>query len=268
MKKVLTIAGSDSGGGAGIQADLKAIAANGCYGTTVITALTAQNTLGVSAIHPVPLDFVQAQLDAVLGDIGADAVKIGMLYSAELIALVAESLGKYQIPIVVLDPVMVATSGDRLLKDQAVAALKELLLPRASLVTPNLPEASVLLGSKIEDLCQIQEAARELIRLGPANALVKGGHGGGGQSDDQLYLGAEERLVSFPQKRIDTENTHGTGCTLSSAIAAQLALGHPVTEAVSRAKAYITSAIRGGAGYRLGGGHGPVDHFPMLRAGS
>jgi hydroxymethylpyrimidine/phosphomethylpyrimidine kinase len=263
--RVVTIAGSDSGGGAGIQADLKAISANGCYAATIVTALTAQNTLGVSAIHPVPIDFVAAQMDAVLGDIGADCIKIGMLFSVELIATVAEGLIRHGIDQIVLDPVMVATSGDRLLEDEAVAALKELLIPRATLITPNLPEASVLLQRQIETSQELDQAARHLCAsLGCANALVKGGHLKEEESLDLLYLGQEKRAVSFPQERIPTTNTHGTGCSLSSAIAAHLARGCSLVEAVTKGKRYLTGAIRSGAEFRLGSGHGPVDHFFML----
>jgi hydroxymethylpyrimidine/phosphomethylpyrimidine kinase len=258
--RVLTIAGSDSGGGAGIQADLKTFAANGCYGASVITALTAQNTCGVSAIHAVPIAFVRAQMDAVLSDIGCDAVKIGMLFSPELIREVAEGLKRYGAARIVLDPVMVAQSGDRLLQDEAVGALEEWLLPLATIVTPNLPEASVLLGRDVDTAGAAGEAARQLVAMGCANVLVKGGHLEGSDCDDVLWLGDEERLVRLAGKRIATVNNHGTGCTLSSAIAAFLARGADIEEAVRRAKEYIIGAIAAGAGYRLGRGHGPVHH--------
>ena len=260
-RRVLTIAGSDSGGGAGIQADLKTFAANGCYGMSVITALTAQNTQGVSGIHPVPLDFVARQIDAVLADIGADVVKIGMLYSAELIALVARKLGEYRVARIVLDPVMVAQSGDKLLRDDAVEALKTQLIPLAELLTPNIPEASVLLGRKIFVAAEMLAAAEELAGLGCRNVLVKGGHLEGEDSDDCLCLGDGKRIVRFPGARLATRNNHGTGCTLSSAIAAFIAKGNDVEAAVRHAKEYITGAIRAGAAYRLGHGHGPVHHF-------
>lgn len=259
--RVLTIAGSDSGGGAGIQADLKTIAANGCYGASVITALTAQNTCGVSAIHAVPIDFVRAQMDAVLSDIGCDAVKIGMLFSPELIREVAQGLRRHGAARIVLDPVMVAQSGDRLLQDEAVGAMKEWLLPLADIVTPNLPEASVLLGRNVETAGAAAGAARELAALGCATVLVKGGHLEGPDCDDVLWLGNEERLVMLPGRRIATANNHGTGCTLSSAIAAFLARGAGIEEAVRRGKEYLTGAIEAGAGYRLGRGHGPVHHL-------
>lgn len=230
--RVLTIAGSDSGGGAGIQADLKTIAANGCYGLSVITALTAQNTLGVSGIHPVPLDFVTAQMDAVLSDIGADAVKIGMLFSPELIRTVAQGLVRHGVRTIVLDPVMIAQSGDRLLQDEAIDALKTELIPLATIITPNTPEASALLGWEIATAEAVSEAARELMTLGCANVLIKGGHLESGDSDDCLYLGAEDRAVILRGKRIPTRNNHGTGCTLSSAIASGLAKGQIVEMAV------------------------------------
>ena len=259
--RVLTIAGSDSGGGAGIQADLKTIAANGCYGMSVITALTAQNTLGVTGIHPVPVDFVAAQLEAVLADIGVDAVKIGMLYSPELIRTVAENLKKFGVSTIVLDPVMLAQSGDPLLQEEALATLKHSLIPLAELITPNLPEASMLLGREIATAASMEAAAIELAGLGCRNVLIKGGHLEAGDSDDCLYLGSEKRIVTFPGKRIATRNNHGTGCTLSSAIASFLAQGEPMVTAVGHAKEYITGALRAGAGYTLGHGHGPVHHF-------
>ena len=259
--RVLTIAGSDSGGGAGIQADLKTIAANGCYGMSVITALTAQNTLGVSGIHAVPVDFVRAQLDAVLPDIGCDAVKIGMLFSAELIRTVAEGLRRHGVQRIVLDPVMVAQSGDKLVQDEAIDALKQYLIPHADLITPNLPEAAVLLGRDIGTAEEIRQAAVELAGLGCGAVIIKGGHLPSGDCDDCLYLAAEKRMITFPGKRVATTNNHGTGCTLSSAIAANMAKGAAVEEAVRRAKEYITAAIAAGAAYKIGNGHGPVHHF-------
>jgi hydroxymethylpyrimidine/phosphomethylpyrimidine kinase len=259
--KVLTIAGSDSGGGAGIQADLKAIAANGCYGLSVITALTAQNTVSVTGIHPVPLDFVTAQMDAVLSDIGADAVKIGMLFSPDLIRTVAQGLRKHGVQTIVLDPVMIAQSGDRLLQDEAVDALKTELIPLAALITPNTPEASELLGREISTLEAVRQAARELMDFGCANVLIKGGHLESDAGTDCLFLGSENRDVILRGERIATRNNHGTGCTLSSAIASGLAQGKSVEEAVRQGKEYITGAIRASADYQLGHGHGPVHHF-------
>ena len=260
-RRVLTIAGSDSSGGAGIQADLKTFAANGCYGMSVITALTAQNTQGVAAIHAAPVDFVAQQLDAVLPDVGADAVKIGMLFSPELIETVARKLQEYRVTRIVLDPVMVAQSGDKLLRDDAVAALQAHLIPLAEIVTPNVPEAEVLLGTKIGTLDGAAAAAEDLMRFGCRNVLVKGGHLAGEASDDCLFLGAEKRLVRLAGARIETRNNHGTGCTLSSAIAAFLARDFEMEEAVRRAKAYVAAAIQAGAAYRIGHGHGPVHHF-------
>lgn len=259
--RVLTIAGSDSGGGAGIQADLKTIAANGCYGASVITALTAQNTQGVTAIHPVPIDFVTAQMDAVLGDIGADAVKVGMLFSPELIRAVAQGLMKHRVSTIVLDPVMVAQSGDKLLQDEAIDALKTELIPLATLITPNLPEASVLLHREITTPEDALKAVTDLATFGCQNVLVKGGHLESGDSDDCLYLVSEKRIVTLRGLRIPTRNNHGTGCTLSSAIASGLAKGENMETAVRLAKEYINGAIRAGADYVLGHGHGPVHHF-------
>jgi hydroxymethylpyrimidine/phosphomethylpyrimidine kinase len=258
---VLTIAGSDSGGGAGIQADLKTFAALGCYGMSALTALTAQNTLGVTAIHPVPPAFVAQQIDAVLDDIGVDAVKIGMLHSADIIATVADRLRRHRVAHVVVDPVMVATSGDRLLRDDAVAALTSELLPLATVLTPNAPEAAMLLGrDALGTAAALHDAARALAAMGPRAVLVKGGHIGGDHSVDVLCAdgGEPEQLEAA---RVDTPNTHGTGCTLSAAIAAHLARGAPVRRSVALAKAYMTAAIQAGASYQLGRGHGPVHHF-------
>ena len=260
-KRVLTIAGSDSGGGAGIQADLKSIAANGCYGMSVITALTAQNTKGVFGIYAVPVDFVQQQLEVVLSDIGSNAIKIGMLFSSELIEMIASELQAHVAKNIVLDPVMVATSGDKLLKDEAVEALRTHLIPLAHLITPNLPEASVLLRREITTLGELKDAAVELSELGCPNVLIKGGHLEEGDCDDLLYMAETGEVCTYPVKRIETNNNHGTGCTLSSAIAAGLAKGLSVEEAVAAGKEYITGAIRSGADYKIGGGHGPVDHF-------
>ncbi len=259
-RRALTIAGSDSGGGAGIQADLKTFAANGCYGASVITALTAQNTQGVTGIHAVPVEFVGQQIDAVLGDIGADALKIGMLFSPDLITEVAAKLKAHGVGKIILDPVMVAQSGDKLLQDDAIAALKSELIPLAEILTPNLPEAAVLLGRDIPP-GEVEPATAQLAELGCRNVLVKGGHGEGATSHDCLYLGAEGRTVWIEGPRIPTPNNHGTGCTLSSAIAAHRAKGESVEAAVRRAKEYIRGAIRAGAEYQLGHGHGPVHHF-------
>ncbi len=258
---VLTIAGSDSGGGAGIQADLKTFSALGCYGMTVITALTAQNTLGVTGIHPVPPLFAGQQMDAIFTDMGADAVKIGMLFSPELIETVAERLERYDVRRIVLDPVMVAQSGDRLLQDDAVAAIRDRLMPLAEVVTPNLPEASVLLNREIRTREEMETAAGDLAKIGGRHILIKGGHLAEGDAADLLYDAGSGRHLRLPGERIDTPNTHGTGCTLSSAIAAGLARGQDAETAVRNAKRYIAEAIRAGAAYRLGKGHGPVHHF-------
>ena len=258
--RTLTIAGSDSGGGAGIQADLKTFAALGCYGLSVITALTAQNTKAVTGIMPVPPAFIAEQLEAVLSDIGVDAVKIGMLHSAEVIEQVAKTLSQFEIKAIVLDPVMVAKSGDKLLQHEAVDALKTYLLPIASVITPNLPEASVLLGRPVETFADMPQAAMDLATLCPGAILVKGGHLPIAESTDLLYLSASDQHW-FPTNRIPTDNSHGTGCTLSSAIAAGLAKGLSMTDAVAAAKEYLTQALRAGADYKLGHGHGPVHHF-------
>jgi hydroxymethylpyrimidine/phosphomethylpyrimidine kinase len=260
-QKVLTIAGSDSGGGAGIQADLKTISAIGCYGMSVITALTAQNTKGVTAIHAVPPSFAEEQMEAVFTDIGADAVKIGMLYSAELIKVVARQLKKHNADKIVLDPVMVAQSGDKLLQDDAIEAIKEHLMPLAEVVTPNLPEAKVLLGRELQGTEEMQDAARDLAGYNSKNILIKGGHLNDDNSTDFLYLAREDRFVVLKGDRIKTRNNHGTGCTLSSAIASYLAKGYNIESAVRKAKIYVTKAIRAGSEYKLGHGHGPVHHF-------
>jgi hydroxymethylpyrimidine/phosphomethylpyrimidine kinase len=255
----LTIAGSDSGGGAGIQADLKTFGALGVYGMSVVTALTAQNTLGVRAIHEVPPEFVSAQIDAVLSDIGADVVKTGMLASAGIIAAVADSLIPYGIPYLVVDPVMVAKGGDRLLREDACAALVERLLPIATVVTPNLPEAQVLAGCDVTNSREMREAARRIHDKGPGWVLVKGGHLAGPDSLDLLFDG--QNFFDFSEARLATSNTHGTGCTLASAIAAGLAQGFPVPEAVARAKVYLTQVLTASRSLRLGHGHGPMHHF-------
>lgn len=256
----MTIAGSDSGGGAGIQADLKTFSALGVYGTSVITALTAQNTQAVTGIFPVDPGFVAAQIDAVFADIRIDAVKIGMLGGPEVIEAVADRLRHWRPRWIVLDPVMVAKSGDRLLAEAAVAALRDKLLPLASLVTPNLPEAGDLLGEPpVTERRRMPAVAARLQNLGPANVLLKGGHLGGEESPDILLHGGE--VLWQPGERVATTNTHGTGCTLSAAITAFLARGRPLPEAVASAKRYLTGAIRAADGLGIGHGHGPVHHF-------
>lgn len=256
----VTIAGSDSGGGAGIQADLKTFSALGVYGASVIAALTAQNTLGVTAIHDVPAEFVTAQIDAVFSDLPVNAVKIGMLSQPDVIRAVAAGLDRYAQTNVVLDPVMVATSGDMLLRDESVAVLIADLLPRASLVTPNLREAARLLDTDVAtDEAGMEAQAEAILRLGAQAVLVKGGHGSGPESDDLLMSASGKRWFSAP--RIDTLNTHGTGCTLSSAIAAGLASGLALEPAIEAAKSYITDAIAASDRLQIGRGHGPVHHF-------
>ncbi|MHC4943518.1 MAG: bifunctional hydroxymethylpyrimidine kinase/phosphomethylpyrimidine kinase, partial [Planctomycetota bacterium] len=240
MKKALTIAGSDSGGGAGIQADLKTFAAFGIFGTSAITAITAQNTLEVTSIHPVPPGVVKDQVDAVLSDIGADAVKTGMLFSAEIVTAVAQVLADHGPPHVVVDPVMISKSGAELLDAGARAVVKEELLPLCEVLTPNLPEAEALLNRPVKTVDEMREAAASLHRLGPPYVLVKGGHLEG-EVVDILYDG--RALHEFRSERIDTRHTHGTGCTLSSAIAACLALGMKVPEAVGTARDYVARAI-------------------------
>jgi hydroxymethylpyrimidine/phosphomethylpyrimidine kinase len=259
--KVLSIAGSDSGGGAGIQADLKTFSAIGCYGMSVITALTAQNTQGVKAIHAVPPAFAVEQIEAVLSDIGADAIKIGMLYSAELIEAVAEALKKHGARKIVLDPVMVAQSGDKLLQDDAIEAIKAQLMPLADVVTPNKPEASVLTGRRLNRREDIESAAETLAKHGSRSILIKGGHGDESKSTDLLFLAQESRFVSLEADRIETRNNHGTGCTLSSAIASYMAKGSDVEEAVQKAKTFMNHAIAAGTAYKIGHGNGPVHHF-------
>lgn len=257
---VLTIAGSDSGGGAGIQADLKAFSANGVYGASVITALTAQNTQGVTAIHDVPADFITAQLDAVFSDIRIDAVKIGMLSQIPVIEAVADSLSKYKPKHVVLDPVMVATSGDLLLAPEAVAGVRSILMPKADLVTPNLHEASVLselpLAQNEPDMIGQAEA---LISKGAKAVLIKGGHFSGDESADLLH--SKQGSHWFRAPRIETTNTHGTGCSLSSAIASNMAKGEALADAVERAKQWLTAALAASDELDVGKGAGPVHHF-------
>jgi hydroxymethylpyrimidine/phosphomethylpyrimidine kinase len=257
MRTALTIAGSDSGGGAGIQADLKTFAAHGVYGTSAITAITAQNTLGVTSWQALPADLVTAQIEAIAGDIGADAVKTGMLANAAIVEAVAAAIESLQLPLVVVDPVMIAKGGDRLLEEEAVAALLAELLPRAHVVTPNVPEAEVLAGMSIASLADMREAGRRILARGPRVVLIKGGHLGGAESIDVGCTASETFEIRGP--RIDTRHTHGTGCTLSSAIAANLARGLPDRESIERAREYLEGAIRHAPG--IGRGHGPLNHF-------
>ncbi|MBI3689107.1 MAG: bifunctional hydroxymethylpyrimidine kinase/phosphomethylpyrimidine kinase [Actinobacteria bacterium] len=253
--RVLTVAGSDSGGGAGIQADLKAMLALGTHGMSVVTAVTAQNSLGVQRYWELPVEAIEAQLRSVLDDIGVDAVKTGMLASARIVATVARVLSTVTAPIVV-DPVSVSTHGDPLLAPEALAAVRELLLPLAIVVTPNLPEAEQLSGLTVRCEADLARAAEAIAALGPRAVLVTGGHLDGPESVDVLWDGRTMRTLRAP--RLDNPHTHGTGCTLASAIAARLALGDQLPEAVTAAKAYLTGAIA--AGFPLGAGTGPVDH--------
>lgn len=260
-RRVLTIAGSDSGGGAGIQADIKTISAMGCFATSAITAITVQNTLGVEGVHPIPLDTIRGEIDAVLTDIGTDAVKIGMLHSSEVVDVVAEALTRHNIRNIVLDPVMVSTSGHRLIEESAIEQLKRVLLPLSRVITPNIPEAEILAGVKITSSEQFPEVARQLSAGGTVSVLLKAGHLTEERVVDIFYNAEEDTITPLPSLRIDTPNTHGTGCTLSSALASAIALGAPLTQAAAMAKEYIDGAIRSGADYSIGHGHGPVDHF-------
>jgi hydroxymethylpyrimidine/phosphomethylpyrimidine kinase len=256
----LTIAGSDSSGGAGIQADLKTFAAFGVYGASVITALTAQNTRGVTAIHSVPADFVAAQIDAVFSDLDVKAAKIGMVAQLATIDAITAGLTRWSPHHIVLDPVISATSGDRLLAAEAVASLRTKLIPRASLITPNLPEAAALLGETVASSeAAIRGQGQRLLAMGCRAVLIKGGHGQGAESIDYLFSGSGTVALAAP--RIATKNTHGTGCSLSSAIAAGLAKGGDMETAVRNAKLWITEAIAAADGRGIGHGHGPIHHF-------
>jgi hydroxymethylpyrimidine/phosphomethylpyrimidine kinase len=258
VPRALTIAGSDSGGGAGIQADLKTFAAFGVFGMSAIAALTAQNTLGVTGIHAVPLDFLALQIDAVMTDIGAGAAKTGMLATAAVVELVAAKVREHKIENLVVDPVMVAKSGHALLEEGAQSAVREVLLPLALVATPNLPEAEVLTKMKIQTLDQMREAAVRLHERGVRYAVIKGGHlEGSSESIDIMFDGREHIEIRAP--RVATKNTHGTGCTFSAAIAAGLARGLPPVSAIRRAKRYVTRAIEGGLA--IGAGHGPTNHL-------
>jgi hydroxymethylpyrimidine/phosphomethylpyrimidine kinase len=255
----LTIAGSDSGGGAGIQADLKTFHAFGVYGTSVVTAVTAQNTVGVRAIHPVPLEVVRAQIEAVVSDLRPTAMKTGMLATADLVAMVADAVSHHHLDPYVLDPVMVATSGHRLLDPEAEDSLRARLVPLARLVTPNLHEAGILTGRAVDTVDDMRAAARALVQMGAGAALLKGGHLQG-EAVDLLWDGTEERIWRKP--RLETRHTHGTGCTLSAAVAAGLALRAPLADAVDQAVRWVARAIETAPG--LGSGHGPVNHFAPL----
>ena len=259
IPKAMTIAGSDSGGGAGIQADLKTFAALGVYGASTLTAITAQNTVGVTAVHEIPTDVIRAQIDAVLSDIGADAVKTGMLSSSAIIECVVEALKQHGVQQLVVDPVMVAKSGDSLLREDAVDSLRTRLLPLALVVTPNIPEAEALTETKIVSDTDVRRAAQAIIGMGARSVVVKGGHREG-PATDLFYDGSDFREYTAP--RFDTVNTHGTGCTFASAVAAGLARRMAIAEAVGLAKDYVTEAIR--KSFPIGQGHGPLNHFYKL----
>ena len=253
----LTIAGSDSGGGAGIQADLKTFAAHGLYGTSAITAVTAQNTLGVTTFEALSADLVTAQIEAVMADIGAHAAKTGMLANAAIVEAVAAAVEDLDVPLLVVDPVMVAKGGDRLLDDDALAAMKSELLRRAFVVTPNVPEAETLSGVTIRTDEDRHDAARRIIALGPANVVIKGGHFHSDDIVDLLYDG--HRFIEFRTERVPGRHTHGTGCTFAAAITSQIAVGRTLPEAIPLAQQYVAGAIRGAP--NLGQGHGPMNHF-------
>ncbi len=257
IPRVLTIAGSDSGGGAGIEADLKTMTILGCFGMAAITSVTAQNTTGVFGIHDIPPEMVAKQIDVVIDDIGVDAVKIGMLSNSGIIHAVADILAQHQVPNLVIDPVMVAKSGDALLQEHAQAALVSNLLPLAHLVTPNIPEAEVLADMKITNESSLKAAGEKIYRLGLQAVLIKGGHLESDEATDWLFDG--DNWCTFSAPRIATQNTHGTGCTYSAAIASLLACGIPLRDAVSKAKDYLTNAIK--TSYDLGSGHGPLNHM-------
>ena len=254
--RAMTIAGSDSGGGAGIQADLKTFAALGVYGASALTAITAQNTVGVTAVHEIPTDVITAQIDAVLDDIGADAVKTGMLSSSPIIECVSQAVQRHQVQRLVVDPVMVAKSGDSLLREDAIDSLRSLLLPLAAVVTPNIPEAEALTSRAITSPDDARVAAREIVNMGSRSVVVKGGHLDG-PATDLFFDGIS--FHEFTTSRIDTKNTHGTGCTFASAVAAGLAQGMTPVDAVALAKEYVTEAIR--HSFAIGQGHGPLNHF-------
>lgn len=256
IKKILTIAGSDSSGGAGIQADLKTFSALGAYGESVICAVTAQNTMGVTDVFDVSAENVRAQLDAVFSDLEPDAVKIGMVSSTDIIKEVAAALKKYKPRFTVLDPVMVSTSGHALCKEDAVRAIITELVPIADIVTPNIPEAEVISGMDIKDAADIEKAAKIIAEKGAGAVLIKGGHLSGA-AEDTLYTNG--KIYKFTEQRVQTRNTHGTGCTLSSALAVYAAQGLALDEAVAAAKKYLTGALE--KAYDIGGGHGPVHHF-------
>lgn len=260
--RVLTIAGSDSGGGAGIQADIKTISACGCYAASAITAITVQNTLGVTGVHPVPVEIIEQQIAAVIEDIGVDAIKIGMLHSSQVIECICRQLDRFQIKNVVIDPVMVSTSGHRLIEESAITSLVSDLLPRARVITPNIPEAEILLdGVKLECQAALPDAAKMLAEKTNTSVLLKAGHLTEEKLVDIFYDVEEGRIYELPSVRVNTKNTHGTGCTMSSALASMLARGMELPVAAAAAKNYINESIIAGADYEIGHGFGPVKHF-------
>lgn len=258
---ILTIAGSDCSGGAGIQADIKAISALGAYAASAITAITVQNTCGVTGIHPVPPAYVKGQIEAVMEDIHPQAIKIGMINDTRIVEVIAESLQKYRPRFVVFDPVMVSTSGCKLMEDEAIEAITTRLIPLATLITPNLSEAEILAGQKINTVEDMQRQAKKMLGLGCKGVLIKGGHLEGGQMCDVLQTADEDHPHLFTAPKVESRNTHGTGCTLSSAIATYLALGESVPQAVEKAKQYVYSGIESGKDVCIGHGHGPLNHF-------
>ncbi|MFT3994554.1 MAG: bifunctional hydroxymethylpyrimidine kinase/phosphomethylpyrimidine kinase [Dysgonomonas sp.] len=260
-KRALTIAGSDPSGGAGIQADLKTFSACGCFGTSAIVAVVDENTVGVTGVHPIPVNFVAGQIRSVLDDIGTDAIKIGMLHSSELIRSVKDTLSNYNIKNIVLDPVMVATSGDKLLQDEAIQTLKDVLVPFVRIITPNIPEAEILIGEKINAQEDLPEIAKKLSFDRSVSVLLKAGHLTDNVLTDIFYNAETDEVIELTSQRIYTKNTHGTGCTFSSAIAAFLAKELEMNGAVRKAKEYMNKAIIAGADYEIGKGHGPVHHF-------
>lgn len=262
--RVLTIAGSDSGGGAGIQADIKTISACGCYAMTAITAITVQNTVGVIDVAGVEPSIIEGQIDAVLSDIGADSVKIGMLHSSDVVRSVAKMLRKHNVKNIVLDPVMVSTSGHRLIEEEAINTLCEILIPMATVITPNIPEAEILFGEKIPTQEGLPLVAQKLSERFNVSVYLKAGHLTDDNLIDIFYDNSQHRYFELKTKRVYTQNTHGTGCTLSSALASMLAKGYSLQESAEKAQAYIEGAIIEGADYEIGHGHGPVAHFYKL----
>ena len=258
---VLTIAGSDCSGGAGIQADIKTISALGAYAASAITAVTVQNTLGVTDIHPIPPSIVKGQIEAVMTDIRPEVIKIGMINDIQIVKVIAGAIKKFKPRYVVFDPVMVSTSGCKLIEDDAIEAIKQYLIPLATIITPNLSEAEVLSGTHLPDVDSMKQTAVKLLQLGCQSVLIKGGHLEGNRMCDILQVKGETEAYMFSALKVDSQNTHGTGCTLSSAIASFLSLGHSLPAAVEKAKAYVYQGIMEGKDVHIGDGHGPLNHF-------